>query len=320
MTPPTSTASKLHHIHVDDLRARNYSELTRSTTDPSSSPLRAVVPRFAGSLARMKILKPILERFQRHTLTSTRTEQDKRCRFRSHTRHLSSLRAWFNGCPQKLLCYLIRPVNSDLPKLGTPRPPLSPPHQKRGPPFSTPDRSRLGLATTNNPAPLGVREEPILETFYSTASVAGTGRASPARTSDAERRTIHDPFGPRGREEQNHPDRQTSVVHDQPSTSNPLARRTPRGCQRTDAVPDQRRPEIRSNTRRLTNTSRYIDDSGIGKTRFLAICRHSDGTLMPNTARHPLHPSDAGPRQALTTTEILPPRSPIRKLRSNPRN
>lgn len=287
------------NVHVDDLRARNYSEMT---IDNRSKYVR----RFAlwciarGITQPNEITKPILERFQRH-LYQHRTEQDKPLSFRSQYAHLSSLRAWFKWLARKNYLLFNPASELDLPKLGHRLPKA----------VLTADEAEQVLAQPNIAEPLGVRDRAILETLYSTGIRRGELVGLRLDDIDAERRTVMIRMG-KGKKDR--------II--------PIGRRALSWI--TVYIESARcglLSTINEPTLFLTNEGealnpdslteyvrRYIDASGIGKRGSCHLFRHTMATLMLE------HGADIRYIQAmlghakLTTTEIYTQVS-IRKLR-----
>ncbi|TWB87048.1 integrase/recombinase XerD [Synechococcus sp. Ace-Pa] len=287
------------NIHVDDLRARNYSELT---IDNRSKYVR----RFAlwclarGITRPNEITKPILERFQRH-LYQHRTEQDKPLSFRSQYAHLSSLRAWFKWLARKNYLLFNPASELDLPKLGHRLPKA----------VLTANEAEQVLATPNITEPLGVRDRAILETFYSTGIRRGELAGLRLDDIDAERRTIMIRLG-KGKKDRIIPIGKRALswitVYIESARGELLA-----GVNEPTLFLTNEGEPINPDS--LTEyVRRYIDDSGIGKRGSCHLFRHTMATLMLE------HGADIRYIQAmlghakLTTTEIYTQVS-IRKLR-----
>ncbi|WP_218933575.1 site-specific tyrosine recombinase XerC [Rubripirellula lacrimiformis] len=287
------------NVHIDDLRARNYSELT---IDNRSKYIR----RFAlwciarGITQPNEITKPILERFQRH-LYQHRTEQDKPLSFRSQYTHLSSLRAWFKWLARKNYLLFNPASELDLPKLGHRLPKA----------VLTAGEAEQVLAQPNIAEPLGIRDRAILETFYSTGIRRGELANLRIDDIDSERRTIMIREG-KGKRDRIIPIGKRALswitVYIESARGELLCNQ----AEPTLFLTNEGGP---INPDSLTEyVRRYIDQSEIGKRGSCHLFRHTMATLMLE------HGADIRYIQAmlghakLTTTEIYTQVS-IRKLR-----
>jgi len=203
-------------------------------------------------------------------------------------------------------------VNLDYPSSAT-----APPK-----PFLTANESRTGLGDTNSPNLLAFRTEPSSKRSQHRHSVAGELAGFASTTNRRRATNDHESGWARGRKTESSRFGQTSVVMESPLTSNPLAANSFGGCQRTDAVPDQRRRTIKPRQPHTNYVRRYIDDSGIGKNAWVSL-PSVPSYDWPHYARE--HGADIRYIQAMLGHAKLhhngesTPRSPIRKAASNPR-
>ena len=286
------------NIHVEDLRTRNYSELT--IDNRSKYVRRFALWCIARGISRPnEITKPILERFQRH-LFHHRTEQDKPLSFRSQYSHLSSLRAWFKWLARKNYLLFNPASELDLPKLGHRLPKA----------ILTANEAEQVLAQPNISEPLGVRDRAILETFYSTGIRRSELASLLIEDVDTERRTLMIRQG-KGKKDRVIPIGRRALSWITVYIESARGELLMNMSERTLFITNDGQP---INPDSLTEyVRRYIDASGVGKKGSCHLFRHTMATLMLE------HGADIRYIQAmlghakLTTTEIYTQVS-IRKL------
>jgi len=226
--------------------------------------------------------QPILERFQL-ILYQHRTSRPNHCRLRwSQHAALSSLRAGFNGWPAKTTL-LFHSASDSITQSG----------HRLPKPFSPPTKPNSHWATPNITELFGVRDRASRNVLqHPAAGRRGTGWLRRVTSTRSERTVM---IVGKGKKYRIHPIGKNERCHGITVTSDPLrgansAASTNRRCSDTKANDSPRQPH---------NTSSYIDDSGSGKRRFLAICSSYDGHTDART-REPtsVNPSDCWARQA----------------------